>query len=78
MESCFDPPIKKMIITYRWVIKTKLDANSQLHTGKTWLVGRGCSQKFGKDYDETYAPDVKYNTIRILLALAAMKKMHVR
>ncbi|KMQ91963.1 retrovirus-related pol polyprotein from transposon tnt 1-94 [Lasius niger] len=73
-----DPPPKREIITCRWVFKTKLDADGRPRTYKARLVARGFSQKFGEDYDETYAPVVRYNTVRVLLAVAAMKKMYVQ
>jgi hypothetical protein len=36
------------------------------------LVARGFSQQFGFDYDETYAPVVRIEHVRILFALAAL------
>lgn len=35
------------------------------------MVARGFSHKYSQDYDETYAPVVKFPTMRIILALAA-------
>lgn len=44
---------------------------------KARLVIKRCSQKPGVDYQETYAPVVRYNSIRLLLALAAKHHMDV-
>ena len=41
------------------------------------LVAKGCSQREGMDYSETYAPVVRYESICILLALVAIKDLEM-
>jgi len=53
-----------------WVFKTKRDVNGEIERYKAQLVAQGCSQQFGHDYDETFSPVVRYESIRVLLALA--------
>lgn len=53
-------------LTSRWVFKVK---DSGHH--KARLVIRGCEQKYGINYDETFSPVVSPNSLRILFALAA-------
>lgn len=48
------------------MFKTKRDSDGNI----TRLVVKGCSQKFGIDFKETFAPVVRYNSIRYLIALA--------
>lgn len=71
------PPGKKTI-SCKWVFKAKLDGDGQIHAYKARLVARGFSQRYGEDYDETYAPVVKHETIRVLLVVAAQRGLHVR
>lgn len=55
----------------KWVFKTKKNAHGTVVKHKARLVIKGCSQKKGIDYEETYSPVVRYTSIRYLLALAA-------
>ena len=59
------------VITSKWVFKTKLGAAGELIKHKARIVARGFTQRFGVDYDETYAPVARIASIRILFALAA-------
>lgn len=61
------------VITNRWIFRHKFKANGEIDRYKARLVIRGCSQKHGIDYEETFAPVVKYNSIRTLLAVSAAK-----
>uniref|UniRef100_A0A5S6Q3I8 Reverse transcriptase Ty1/copia-type domain-containing protein n=1 Tax=Trichuris muris TaxID=70415 RepID=A0A5S6Q3I8_TRIMR len=71
------PPGKKPI-SLKWVFKVKPNSEGQADTYKARLVARGFSQRYGEDYDETFAPVVKHDTVRVLLSLAAAQKLHVR
>ena len=71
-------PPGKRTITSRWVFKAKLDPCGSVHMYKARLVAWGFTQKFGEDYDATYAPIVMHETVRVLLAIAAAKNFHIR
>lgn len=60
-------------IGVKWVFKTKLNENGEVDKFKARLVAKGYSQKQGIDYSEVFAPVARWDTIRVILALAAQK-----
>lgn len=72
-----DLPSGKKPIPNKWVFKMKRDANGSIIKYKARLVVKGCSQKYGIDFNETFAPVVRYNSLRYLIALAAKYDLHI-
>ncbi|GJS93976.1 retrovirus-related pol polyprotein from transposon TNT 1-94 [Tanacetum coccineum] len=62
------PPNNQTIIGTKWVFKNKLDENGVVSRNKARLVAQGYNQQEGIDFDETYAPVARLESIRILLA----------
>ncbi|GJW13883.1 retrovirus-related pol polyprotein from transposon TNT 1-94 [Tanacetum coccineum] len=58
------------IIGTKWVFRNKLDENDIVSRNKARLVAQGYNQQEGIDYDETYTPVARLESIRILLAYA--------
>ncbi|GKD64573.1 retrovirus-related pol polyprotein from transposon TNT 1-94 [Tanacetum coccineum] len=54
----------------KWMFRNKLDENGVVSRNKARLVAQGYNQQEGIDYDETYAPVARLESIRILLAYA--------
>nr|GEU32142.1 hypothetical protein [Tanacetum cinerariifolium] len=56
------------IIGTKWVFRNKLDKNGVVFQNKARLVAQGYNQQKGIDYEKTYAPVTRLESIRILLA----------
>ncbi|GJQ91131.1 retrovirus-related pol polyprotein from transposon TNT 1-94 [Tanacetum coccineum] len=63
-------PRNMTIIGTKWVFRNKLDENGIVSRNKARLVAQGYNQQEGINYDETYAPVARLESIRILLAYA--------
>ncbi|GJS42939.1 retrovirus-related pol polyprotein from transposon TNT 1-94 [Tanacetum coccineum] len=63
-------PRNMTIIGTKWVFRNKLDENRIVSQNKARLVAQGYNQQEGIDYDETYTPVARLESIRILLAYA--------
>ena len=64
------PPKNQTVIGTKWVFRNKLNENGIVTRNKARLVAQGYNQQEGIDYDETYAPVARLESIRILLAYA--------
>lgn len=60
-------------IGVRLVFKTKYNEKGKVEKHKARLATKGYTQKCGIDYSEVFAPLARWDTIRIILALAAHK-----
>lgn len=67
-------PKGKRAINSKWVFKIKYgETGNTCH--KARLVVKGCSQRKGFDYSETYAPVARMTTVRILLSIINNQKL---
>ena len=66
-----DRPKGKKVIGTKWVLRVKTDAEGRLEKYKARVVAKGFCQVEGVDYDETYAPTVRFESVRAFIALAA-------
>ncbi|CAI7742959.1 unnamed protein product, partial [Closterium sp. NIES-54] len=62
----------------KWVFRVKTKADETIDKFKARWVVRGFDQEHGRDFTETFAPDSRPTSLRILLAIASMKQKKLR
>ena len=73
-----DRPPDQNVLTCRWLFKSKLNSDGSLNKYKARLVVRGNNQEFGIDYEETFAPVARAESVRIVLSIAAFHDMEMK
>jgi hypothetical protein len=64
-------PNGKKVVGYKWVFTIKHKADGSVEWYKARLVAKGFTQTYEIDYEETFAPIAKMNSIRVLLFIVA-------
>lgn len=68
----------KKVIKCKWIFDIKQDPNTGQQRYKARLVALGCGQRPGVDYEETFAPVVRTETIRLLFSISAQEKVKMK
>ena len=61
----------------KWIFKRKMKADGTIDKSKSRLVICGNRQKEGLDYFDTYSPVTRITSIRIILAIAAVRNLDI-
>jgi len=64
-------------IGVKWIYKMKLNEKGEVEKYKARLVAKGYAQQHGIDYTKVFAPVARWDTIRMVLAIAAQRKWKV-
>jgi hypothetical protein len=70
-------PADHKAVGTRWIFKIKHHADGSIECFKARWVAKGYTQQQGIDYDETFAPVVHLENLRLLLALATLLNLEV-
>ena len=62
---------------YKWIFKKKMKADGTIDKYKARLVIKSYKQKEGLDYFDTYSLVTSINSIRMVLAIAALWDLEV-
>jgi hypothetical protein len=70
-------PKGRKLVRCKWVYRTKYALDGSVERHKARLVPKGFSQVEGIDYNETFSPLAKINSICLVLALVVSHKWEV-
>ncbi|CAI7780981.1 unnamed protein product, partial [Closterium sp. NIES-54] len=71
-------PQDRPILSGKWVFRIKTNSDGTIERFKARWVVRGFDQEFGRDFTETFAPVSRHTSLRILLAVAASRRLPLR
>jgi hypothetical protein len=71
------PPKGANLTTSKWVFTVKRKTDGSVERFKARLVARGFSQKHGIDFEDTFAPTVRHDTLRAFLAVVCMEDLEL-
>jgi hypothetical protein len=72
-----DPPEDRKPIDNKWIFRLKTKPDGSIDRFKSRLVIKGCCQKAGIDYSETFSPVARLDSIQTLLSIAVAKDYEI-
>jgi len=70
-------PNKCRALPCKWLFSVKYNADNSIDKFKARLVIQGFRQIHGLDYDETFAPVARYESLRLVIAIATINDMEI-
>ena len=70
-------PKGKKVVKSKWVLRVKINKKGEVEEYKGRVVAKGYSQEEGVDYDQTFRPTVRFESIRQMVALGIAKGMEM-
>lgn len=67
--------VNKKIASTRWVFAINYGTDGRIDRFRAGLVVRGFKQAAGQDFESTFAPVIRFESLRMLFAIAAMHHM---
>ena len=67
-----DLPKGRKVVKNRWVFDVKSDSRKRAH-----LIAKGFSQVEGIDFNKIFSPVVRFETVRLMLALTSLEGWHM-
>lgn len=68
---------EKKPVTCKWVFSIKKNKDGEIERYKARLCARGFTQVKGLDYNETFSPTSRYDSIRLILSIAAREGLQI-
>jgi hypothetical protein len=72
-----DLPLGHLVINIMWIYKVKYDTTGDVSRFKARFVAKGCSQRAGLDYTETFSHVIRMASLRFFLAIAAARDLEL-
>jgi hypothetical protein len=67
----------KKVVSSKWLYKIKCVADSSIEKFKARFLARGFSQKEELDYEKTFSPVAKYDSIRVVIYITSVMKWRI-
>ena len=71
-----DRPLGKKVVKAKWVLRRKVVPRGKLDKLKARIVAKGFTRREGIDYEETFSPTVRFESVRLMMAATAIGDMH--
>lgn len=71
-------PVDKTVVGSRFVLTDKLSSDGKIDCRKARLVAKGFNQKPGIDYEQSFAPVARLESLRLLVAISVYLNMAIR